>query len=314
MARRAHFLTAVLRPVVACPAWCLASWRLLVETVTRGIKDRVPQLGAALAFYAMLSVMPMLVLLLSAAGFFYGAEESGGHIDQLVMHYFGARQAEVVQNLLSMATQKQQVGTSLAIVNILILIFGASGVFTQLQDVLNYIWRTPARPGRAIIRMLKEHFLSFIMLLGTGLLMVTLVIASMILTAAINFATSLMPLFAKGVQSITLLANFGILTLVFAFTFKVIPAMKIAWCDVWIGAALASVLFGVGQFVIGFYLGHSGLIAGYGAAGSLVALLIWIYYSAQIYFFGAEFTYLYAHRFGSYKEIAPDNKRSSVPV
>ncbi len=289
-----------------CPVWCKTGLNLLQATVKQGIADQVPRLGAALAFYAMLSLMPMLALILLGLTALYGSTESGSDIHDSIAQFAGARQADAVQQILDplLAAHPGNTGFLAAASNLVILFFGATGLFNQLQDVMNFLWRIPARKEKALNHMIRERLFSFLIIVSVGLILIASIAANAAIGFALRYATSIVPVFARIAELVTWLINFGFMALVFALAFKIIPDQKIRWGDVGWGALFTALLFSGGQFLIGFYLGHAHVMDGYGAAGSLVALLIWIYYSAQICFFGAEFTQIYAHRFGSRKEAA----------
>jgi membrane protein len=183
-------------------------------------------------------------------------------------------------------------------------------VVGQLQDALDTIWEVAPKPGRGIMGFIKDRFLSLAMVLGFGFLLLVSLILSTVLTALGTFFVGLIPAAAPAMEVVNFVISLGVTALLFAMIFKLVPDAKIAWGDVWIGAALTAVLFTLGKFLLGLYLGRSGITSTYGAAGSLVALLVWVYYSAQIVFFGAEFTKAYANRFGS--RIVPS--RDAVPL
>src|SRR5262249_13862392 len=183
------------------------------------------------------------------------------------------------------------------IVGGVILLFGASGVFAELQDGLNTVWEVQPKPGRPVLTILRERFLSFAMVLGTCFLLLVSLVVSAVLTA-LTAAVALGPGGVVG-QVLSFCISFVVIALLFAMIFKVLPDVKIAWGDVWIGAVATALLFTLGKFLIGLYLGKASVGSAYGAAGSLVAFLVWVYYSAQIFFFGAVFTHIYAERHGS---------------
>jgi len=185
------------------------------------------------------------------------------------------------------------------------LFVGATGVFVQLQDALNSIWGVRRKPGRGLRNFLKDRLLSFALVVGIGFLLLVSLILSAGLSALGNFMVGLLPAQATFWQWINFGVSFGVITLLFAIIFKVLPDVKIAWRDVWIGALLTALLFNLGKYLLGLYLGWSSVTSAYGAAGSLVIVLLWVYYSAQILFFGAKFTQIYSSRYGSHFEPAP---------
>jgi membrane protein len=214
-----------------------------------------------------------------------------------VQSLVGVQGAEAIRVLLA-ASQTPSSGIAAAIVGLLLVLFGASGVFVELRDSLNYVWGIKT-PGSGVRGMLLSRFFSFAMVLAIGfLLMVSLVISAAV-AAAGKFLGGYLPISEAALHVTTLLATFLVSTALFALIYKVVPDSPIDWGDVWIGAAVTSLLFGAGKFLIGFYLGKAAVGSAYGAAGSLVAFLAWVYYSAQVFFLGAEFTHIFAHRRGS---------------
>lgn len=291
--------------ILPLPVRLRPGFDLLKQTIQQGLADNVPRLGAALAFYGLLSLVPLFVLLLSAMGWLYGKEAAHEHINSILLQYISPQQAQDIQKLADSASQHAEIGVVPALLNFFILIFGASSVFNHLQDVLNFIWKTGERKETALLRAIRERLFSFAMMLGVALILIGLVIVNSIVVVAIRLTNELLPGTAKLAQVINLGVSFAVMTCVFACVFKVIPDRKIFWGDVFWGAVLTAFLFAAGQFAISLYLTHANIIAGYGAAGSIVALMLWIYYSAQIFFFGAEFTHIYASRLGSRKHISP---------
>jgi len=275
----------------------LMTWRWLVHvlkrTVTEWIDDRVPQMGAALAFYTVFSIAPLLVIVISVAGLIFGEDEARQAMTREIELTAGPEVAEAVANLLGSATTPR--GYTIAtVIGVGLLFFGASGVFVQLQDSLNTIWKVVPKPGRGYFGIVRDRVLSFAVLLGT----VFLLLVSLALSASLSALTHYFSAeSAHGVWYWTVvneLVSLGIVTLLFALLYKVLPDAKIAWRHVWIGAATTAVLFTIGKSLIGFYLGRSDATSGFGAAGSLVVILLWVYYSAQIVLFGAEFTQVLA--------------------
>jgi membrane protein len=262
------------------------------------VEDKASQQGAALAFYSILSLAPLLVISLSIAAMVFdeasAREQMIGQVEQLV----GSDGAEAAKSMLENAQQPQQ-GTVAAVLGIATLLFGASGVFGQLQEALNTVWEVQPKPGGGIWQLIRARFLSLAMVFGTGFLL----LVSLVLSAAIAGFGSFVQSCYPGLEPLSHLLNFAItfvvVTLLFALLFRYLPDAEVSWGDVWVGAMLTALLFTIGKLLIGLYLGKSGLGSAYGAAGSLVVLVVWIYYSAQIMLFGAELTQVYAKRFGS---------------
>jgi membrane protein len=275
-----------------------AFWGLLKATYEEWSEDKVPRLGAALAYYSVLSIAPLLLIAIAVAGLFFGEAAARGHVVEQIQGLAGRQGAEAVQQML-IHVNRPRAGVIATIVGIATLLFGATGVFGALQDAMNTIWEVQPRSGRGLLGVLKDRSLSFAMVLGTGFLLLVSLILSAVLAAVFQFAHHLVPGLSPLVQVADTLLSFVIITLLFAMIFKLLPDVEIAWQDVWVGAALTTILFLIGKALIGLYLGRSSFGSAYGAAGSLVVLVVWIYYSAQILFFGAEFTQVYANRYGS---------------
>ncbi len=282
-----------------------AFWDLIRTTAREWSEDKVPRLGAALAFYSVLSIAPLLLIAIAVAALIFGEEAASGQLAGQIRQMVGQEGAEAIQMMLKNA-RKPGAGIVASIVGFATLLLGASGVFGQLQDAMNTIWEVQPKADRGILGMLRDRFFSFSMVLGTGFLLLTSLILSSAVAAAFHLLSgvspALKPLLAVG----DLAASAVVVILLFALIYKLLPDARIAWRDVWVGAGLTTALFLVGKAAIGAYLGRSGYGSSYGAAGSLVVLLVWIYYSSQILFFGAEFTKVYADRYGRRIEPSAD--------
>jgi membrane protein len=278
-------------------------WQMLKETFNQWSVDEPFQLAAALAYYTLFSLAPLLLIAITIAGFVFGREVTERQLITTFGGLVGPQGAEAIQGLLQSASQPQSglFGTLLGIVTLLI---GAGGVVGQLQDSLNTIWGVAPKPGRGLLGMVQDRFVSLAMVLGVGFLLLVSLTVSTVLSAAIHFMSGVLPGSEGLWHVVELLVSFGFVTLLFALIYKVLPAVHIAWRDVWIGAGMTAALFTIGKFLIGLYLGQSGVTSAYGAAGSLVLVLMWVYYSALIFFFGAEFTQVYANTYGS--GVKPD--------
>lgn len=272
--------------------------QIFKETAVKWSDDNAARLGASLAFYSILSLGPLLVLLLATAGFVFGEEAARGQIVGQVSGLIGRESAEMVQGLIAASANKGQ-GLIASLLSFATLLIGASGVFSQLQDALNTIWRTDAPQGRRWWHLITDRLLSFSVVLLGGVLLVISLLVSTTLTAASEHTTLLLPTLAIALQTANFISSFLVMTVLFALIFKILPDAKIAWRDVWTGAALTAILFTIGKSLIGLYLGYAGVASTYGAAGSVVVILVWVYYSAQILFLGAEFTEAYARALGS---------------
>jgi membrane protein len=274
------------------------SWKLLKQTGTEWVEDKVPQLSAALAFYTALSIAPLLVISLGIAAAVFGQDAAQGEIQTQMGSLVGDEGAKAIEQMIASADKPAE-GITAAILSAVILLFGASGVFGQLQQSLNSIWELQPKPGRGIWGMIRDRFLSFAMVFGIAfLLLVSLLLSAALASMATVFDRLPDYLHWLG-EVIHFVASFAVITLLFAMMYKFLPDVKIGWRDVWLGAVITALLFTIGKFAIGLYLGHSSMASSYGVAGSFVVLLVWVYYSAQILLFGAEFTQVYANSFGS---------------
>lgn len=274
-------------------------WRLLKATFTNWSDDKVPQLGAALAFYSMLSIGPLVLVAISIAGLVFGHDAAQGQIVSQAGAVVGHEGAQSIKDIIDGAAKSDAHGIIATLLGFATLLFGASGMFGQLQDSMNAIWHAPPRPDAGFWGMVKTRFFSFAMVMGSCFLLLVTLVLTALLSAAGTYAQGGLPEVALVMAAINLVVGFGIITALFALLFKLLPDVKVAWRDVWVGAALTALLFTIGKSAIGYYLAHSGLASGFGAAGSLVVMLVWVYYSAQILFFGAAFTRVYAEREGS---------------
>jgi membrane protein len=280
---------------------------LLKETFHEWSEDSASRLAAALAYYTTFSLAPLLVLVIAIAGLIGGREAAQSQTMAQVQDLLGVQGREFVQSMIENASQPAT-GLAATIIGALSLLFGALGVFGELQNSLNTIWDVKPKPARGLLdgvkRFLLDRLLSFAMVLGIGFLLLASLVLSAALSAVGKYIGTAWPLADLWLQLINFLISFVVIMLLFAMIFKFLPEARIAWKDVWLGAAVTSILFSLGKFLIGFYLGRSTVGTTFGGAGSLAILLIWIYYSAQILFFGAEFTQVYANRYGS--KIVPD--------
>lgn len=276
---------------------------LLKETVKEWQEDKASRLAAALAYYTIFSLAPLLIIVIAIAGSIFGEEAARGEIVGQIQGLVGTDGAQVIETAIENADQPFT-GSIASLISIAVLLFGASGVFAELQDALNTVWDVQPKPGRAIKGFLRKRVLSFSMVLGIGFLLLVSLVLSAALTALSTYMSHLLPGATFLWQLLNWFISFGVITLLFAMMYKFLPDVKIAWNDVWIGAIITALLFTLGKSVLGVYLGRGGFATTYGAAGSLVIVLVWVYYSAQILFFGAEFTQVYARRFGS--KIVPD--------
>jgi membrane protein len=284
-------------------------WSLLKDTGADWSEDKAARLAAALAYYTVLSLAPLLVLAVSVAGLVFGEEAARGQIASQIQGLVGAEAGEAIQNILAHA-KKPSSGITGTVVGAVVLLFGASGVFGELQESMNTIWEVQPKPGRGIWGVIRDRLFSFTMVLGVAFLL----LVSLVLTAALSAIGGVLESHLPGGEAVWQVVNFviglAVVTALFALIFKVVPDVKIAFSDVLVGAVVTALLFTVGKVLIGLYLGKASVGSAFGAAGSLVVIVVWVYYSANILFMGAEFTQVYATRFGS--RIRPDE--NAVPV
>ena len=273
---------------------------LAKETYSKWSEHQAPRLGASVAFYSVLSFAPLLILLTAVIALVFGQQSAQGALISEARQLIGDRGAETVESLLKNA-QKPSSGIFASIVAFATLLFGASGVFTELQDALNVIWESTAQSASGFIGIIKQRIFSFGMVLSIGfLLLVSLLLSAGLAYVGHSFG-ELIPVPPFILQIINFLVSFVVITILFGLMFKYVPAAKVAWRDVAVGAVGTALLFTIGKFLLGLYLGKASVGSTYGAAGSLVAVIVWIYYSAQIFFFGAEFTHVYAQSRGTEK-------------
>ena len=280
-----------------------AGWPLLKETAKKGLDDDVFSLGAALAYYTVFSLAPLLLIAISVAGLVYGRDAVEGRLVGEIQGMVGKQGAEAVQTMLA-HNWRSGSGVLATVIGILTILFGVSGVFGQLQTSLNKIWEVAPKSDRGIKGFLKSRFLSFGMVLGIGFLLLVSLVVSAALSAVSTYAIGLVPGLKVLFTVLSFVVSLAVITLLFAMIFRYLPDAKVSWEDVWVGSAATALLFTLGKSLIGLYLGKSSVASAYGAAGSLVVILLWVYYSSQILFLGAEFTQIYAKRYG--QEIEPD--------
>ena len=272
---------------------------LAKETVSRWSEDKAGTLAAALAYYALFSLAPLLLIAVAVAGLVFGRRAAEGQLYSQLAGVVGEASARAVQRLVAHLYQQRSGGLVAGIVGIATMIFGASGVFAQLQDSMNTIWKAKPKTSQGVVGFLRVRLLSFSMVMGIGLLLLLSLILSAVLAALSGYLPALLPGGVAMSQVLNAVIGLVVATVLFAMIFKVLPDTPVAWRDVWLGALVTALLFTVGKIGIGFYLRRAGVASSYGAAGSLVIVLLWIYYSAMILYLGAEFTHAYAvHRAG----------------
>ena len=277
---------------------------LLKQTGQEFLEDRAPQLGAALAYYTVFSLAPLILVLLAIVGVIFRDDPAGAwhKITQQMSYFLDPNAIQVVQNIAQKASEPGK-STVATIIGIALALFGASGVFGQLQDALNTIWGVKARPAQGIWGFLRARFLSFAMVGGICFLLLVSLAIEALLKGFSHYVQSVLPGGIVIAVTVYLIFDFAVVVLLFAMIFKFLPDVQIQWRDVWIGAVITAVLFGIGKWLLGFYLGSGAAGSAYGAASSLITLLLWVYYSSQILLFGAEFTQVYAQQAG--RELEP---------
>ena len=272
---------------------------LLKQTFQEWLEDKAPQLGAALAYYTVFSLAPLILVLLAIVGVIFRDDPAGAwnRITQQMSYFLDQSAVQVVQNIAQNASQLGK-STLATVIGVAFALFGASGVFGQLQDALNTIWGVKAKPSRGIWGFLRNRFLSFAMVAGICFLLLVSLVVEALLKGFSHYVQSVLPGGIGIAFTVYLVFDFAVVVLLFAIIFKFLPDVKIQWQDVWIGAVITAILFGIGKWLLGFYLGSGAAGSAYGAASSLITLLLWVYYSSQILLFGAEFTQVYAARAG----------------
>jgi membrane protein len=272
---------------------------LFKNTASEWIQDKCPQLGAALAYFTVFSLAPLVLVLLAVFGLIFGgSDQARQKITEQLQYLIDPSGIKVIDDIAANAA-KPQAGIVATAIGVVVALFGASGVFGQLQEALNTIWGVQPKPGGGLLGFIRTRFLSFAMVGGVCFLLLVSLTIETLLRVFANYLKTIMP--GGDIISLTLflLFDLAVIALLFAMIFRYLPDAKIAWRDVWVGAILTAVLFVLGKFVLGLYLGSGAAGSAYGAASSLVTLLLWIYYSAQIVLFGAEFTQVYANTYGA---------------
>jgi membrane protein len=297
---------------------------MLQHAVSAWWNDQAPSKGAALAYYSMFSIAPLLFLIISIAGLIFGPDAVRGMVFDQIASLMGQNGAEAVEEMLANVSEPKT-GTWATVVSIAVLLFGASTVFGQLQTALDTIWRVPEEEKQkdkrsGIWSFIRSRLLTFGMVLGLAFLVTVSLILSSALSALGKWWAPVVGQWEVVAHVLDIVVNFGVLTVVFAAIYKLMPRAHVEWRDVWVGGFVTALLFTIGKFLIGLYLGKSDVGSSFGAFGSLVIVMVWIYYSAQIFLLGAEFTWVYAHESGSRrgqsqeKQNLGEAKAPSVPA
>ena len=276
---------------------------LVKEAFVEWQEDKASLLAAALAYYTVFSITPLLVIAIAIAGAVFGQDTAQNEILEQINGLVGEQGAQIIKTSLDNADQPK-IGGIASIISVVILLIGASGVFAQLQAALNTVWNVKAKPNAGIGEFIRKRLLSFGMVLVIGFLLLVSLILSAMLAGVGKLEVNLLPGLTPLWQLLNFAISFGFIALLFALIYYYLPDVKVRWQDVWVGAIMTALLFTVGKFAIGLYLGRGSFGSTYGAAGSLIIFLAWVFYSAQILLFGAEMTQVYARKYG--RKIRPD--------
>ena len=291
-----------------------SSWKLLKLVAQSWLDDYAMSMGAALAYYTMFSLAPLLLIVVSVAGFFFGEEAARGQIVMQLQSVMGDAGASAVQDLLVSVRQPGQ-GLVATAIGIVLLLVGATTVFGELQDSLDRIWRVPDRAhSNGWLFLVRTRLLSFGMILAIGFLLIVSLVASTALDAAGRHWNLMLGGWYPLAVATNAIIAFVLVAAMFALIYKVMPRVRVLWRDVWIGALFTALLFTLGKSLISLYIGRSGITSAFGAAGSLVVVLLWVYYSAQIFLIGAEFTWVYANTLGSRRGTEKAPGRAALAV
>jgi len=292
------------------PNFFKSAGALVKETFSEWSNDKAPRLGAALSYYTIFSLAPLLVLVISIAGLVFGQKAAEGRLLAQLSEVVGTDAGVAVQTMVAKAGQHRG-GVIATIISLVVLMVGATGVVIELQDALNTVWKVVPKPGRGIRGLIRDRLLSIGIVLAFGFLFIVSLVASSALAAVGHVMSRWLPGWVILGYVLNYGVSFGVIGVMLAMIFKILPDVKMAWKDVWLGAAVTSALFHLGKFLIGLYVGKAGVGSTFGAAGSLAVLLVWIYYSTQLVLMGAEFTRAYANQFGSH--VVPSDNAVAVP-
>ncbi len=284
-------------------------WQYIKDAIDAWIDDYAPSMGAALAYYTLFAIAPLLLILITLAGYIFGAEAARGQIVAELGGLMGKEGATAVEGLLKSASDPKT-GAIATIVGGITLLIAATTVFAELQSDLDRIWKVPAKDKPSgIWGLVQARFLSFGLIVGIGFLAIVSLALSAALTAFGDWYGTYFKGWTMMLQVVNIVVSFGVTTAAFAMVYKLMPSVPIRWRDVWVGAVVTAFLFTLGKYLIGLYIGKAGVASGFGAAGSLIVVLVWVYYSTQIFLLGAEFTHVFAEQAGS-KQAEP--KRATV--
>ncbi len=293
-----------------------AFWSLVRETVTGWLGDFAPSMGAGIAYYTAFSIGPLLIIVIAIAGMFFGQEAASGYVYAQIGDLLGQDGADAVRTMVSRAGETGE-GMLAPVIGLALLLVGATTVFAELQSDLDRIWKAPAaKHTEGLWGLLRRRVLSLGLVVSIGFLMLVSLVFSAALAALSRWWSGWLEDLAWLIHALDFVASLGVVSLMFALMYKILPRVKIAWRDVWVGAIATALLFTIGKFLVGLYIGKSRVASGFGAAGSLMIVLVWVYYSAQIFLLGAEFTWVYTHRYGSRRgqQKAANAKESLDPT
>jgi membrane protein len=273
-------------------------WTVVHESAVKWWSDNALRLGASLSFYTAFALSPVLIIVIAVAGVVFGEQQVQHALMEEIGSLVGPASAEAIQSMLASARPPGHglLATAISIVTVLVL---ATGVFIEMQDGLNTIWKSPTQKGSGLWRFLKDRVLSFLMIVGMGFLLLVSLVVDALLGAVGRYLANFLPASAGILYLLNFVMSVVVVTVLFGMIFRLLPSAVIAWKDVWIGAAVTTGLFTIGKFLIGVYLSKAGVTSAYGAASSLMVILLWVYYSSLIFYFGGEFTYIYARKYGS---------------
>lgn len=278
-------------------------FELFKDTFEQWNRDRAPRLGAAVAYYTVFSLGPFLIIVIAMASLVFGQQAARDQILGQIQGLIGTEGARFVADAID-TTRRPSENILASVIGVVTLLLGALGIFGELKDSLNTMWGVEPKPGRGIKGILLDRLLSFGMVLVTGFMLLVSLVVSTAITAMVSYLGDNLAIAPNTLEAINFILSFLVITVLFALIFKYLPDGHVKWGNAWLGAAVTALLFVIGKFAIGFYLGKSQMASAYGAAGSVIIVLVWIYYAAQILFFGAEFTKVSAIKYGS--GIIPD--------
>jgi len=290
-----------------------ALWSMIRESVSAWVDDFAPSMGAGIAYYTVFSLAPLLVIVIAIAGLIFGSDVASGYLYEQLGGLLGDQGADAVRDMVESAHSSGE-GIVATIVGAVLLVIGATTVFGELQSDLDRIWKAPAaKKSEGIWGMLRSRVLSFGLVVSLGFLMLVSLVVSAALAAFGKWWSGMIENMEWLLHVLDFALSLALITAMFALMYKILPRVKISWHDVWIGATVTALLFTIGKILVGLYLGKSDVASSFGTAGALAVLLVWVYYSAQIFLLGAEFTWVYAHRYGSRQgQDRPDTAKESL--